>query len=94
MTRANTKSSGVSRPLPHSDRYRRPSKGRNQMYPDPSLARVVHAERAARWAAEAEIPRLLDRPPRRAIRQAVGRSMVRIGARLAADRPLDAARSS
>jgi hypothetical protein len=64
------------------------------MYPDPSLARVIHAERAARWAADAEVPRLLDRPPRRAIRQAVGRSMVRIGARLAADRPLDAARSS
>jgi hypothetical protein len=63
------------------------------MYREPTLARVIHAERAARWAAEAEVPRLLDRPPRRPIRQAVGRSMVRIGARLAADRSLDSARS-
>ena len=93
MTRTSTNSRGVSRPLPHSDRYQRPSKGRNQMYPDPSVARVIHEERAARWAAEAEIPRLLDRPPRRPIRQRVGRSMVRIGARLAADRSLDVARS-
>jgi hypothetical protein len=61
---------------------------------DPSLARVIHAERAAQWLAEAEIPRLLDRPPRRPIRQAIGRSMVRIGARLAAEQPLDAARST
>jgi hypothetical protein len=63
------------------------------MYPDPSLARVIHAERAARWAYEAEIPRLLDRPPPRPMRQAIGRSMVRIGARLAAEQPLDVARS-
>jgi hypothetical protein len=62
------------------------------MYLDPSLARVIHAERAAQWLAEAEIPQLLDRPPRRPIRQAIGRSMVRIGARLA-DQPLDVARS-
>jgi hypothetical protein len=60
---------------------------------DPSLARVIHAERAAQWLAEAEIPRLLDRPPRRPIRQAIGRSMVRIGVRLAAEQPLEAARS-
>jgi hypothetical protein len=63
------------------------------MYPDPSLARVIHAERAARWAYEAEIARLLDRPPPRPMRQAIGRSMVRIGARLAAEHPLEGARS-
>ncbi len=63
------------------------------MFLDPSLARVIHAERAERWLAEAEVPRLLDRPPRRPIRQAIGRSMVRIGARLAAEQPLDAVRS-
>ena len=63
------------------------------MYRETSLARVIHAERATRWAAEAEIPRLLDRPPRRPVRQAIGRSMLRIGARLLADQPLDAARS-
>ena len=63
------------------------------MYRETSLARVIHAERAARYAAEAEVPRLLDRPPRRPIRQRIGRSMLRIGARLAAEQPLDAARS-
>ena len=63
------------------------------MNPYPSLARVIHAERAAQWLAEAEIPRLLDRPPRRAMRQAIGRSMVRIGARIAAEHPLEGARS-
>jgi hypothetical protein len=63
------------------------------MNPYPSLARVIHAERAARWAYEAEIHRLLDRPPRRPMRQAIGRSMVRIGARIAAEHPLEGARS-
>jgi len=93
MKRTSSRHGGASRPLPHSHRYHRPSTGRNQMYPDPSLARVIHAERAARWAADAEVTRLLDRPPRRRLRQAVGRSMVRIGVRLAADRSLDMARS-
>jgi hypothetical protein len=63
------------------------------MYRELALARVIHAERAARWAAEVDIPRLLDRPPRRPIRQVVGHSMLRIGARLAADSSLDPARS-
>ena len=63
------------------------------MYRETSLARVIHAQRAARYAAEAEVPRLLDRPPRRPIRQRIGRSMLRIGARLAAEQPLDTARS-
>ena len=93
MTRADARTVGASRPLPHSDRYQRPRNGRNPMYLDPSLARVIHAERAAAWLAEADIPRLLDRPPRRPIRRAVGRSMVRIGARLAAEPSLDIARS-
>jgi len=93
MTRTSARTGGASRLLPHSDRSHTTPTGRNQMVLDPSFARVIHAERAARWAAEAEVPRLLDRPPRRPIRQAVGRSMVRIGARLAADRPLDAAGS-
>ena len=62
------------------------------MNPYPSLARVILAERAARWAYEAEISRLLG-PPRRPMRQAIGRSMVRIGARLAAEHPLEVARS-
>ncbi len=59
---------------------------------DSSLARVIHAERVEQLLAEAEIRRLLDRPPRRPIWQAIGRSMVRIGSRLA-EQPLDVARS-
>ena len=42
------------------------------MYSQYALARVIHADRLAR-----------QHPPRRLIREAVGRSMVRIGARLA-----------
>jgi hypothetical protein len=92
MKRTDARPFGASRPLPHRPNHRSTIE-RNQMYPDPSLARVIHAERAARWAAEAGIPRLLDRPPRRPMRQTIGRSMVRIGARLAAEHPLDMARS-
>jgi hypothetical protein len=66
---------------------------RHDVFPDRSLVRVIHAERAARWSAEARMDRLLDRPPRRPIRQAVGRSMIRIGARLAAEPSLGPVRS-
>ena len=93
MTTTDPRRARARRPLPNSDRHRSSLEGSNQMHADPSVGRVIHAERAARWAAEAEVSRLLDRPPRRPIRQALGRSMVRIGARLAADRSLDAARS-
>ena len=93
MTTPSARTGGASRPLPHHHRTHTNLNGRNQMVLDPTFARVIHAERAARWAAEAEVPRLLDRPPRRPIRQAVGRSMIRIGARLAADRSLDVAGS-
>jgi hypothetical protein len=92
MTRTDTRPFGASRPLPHRPNHR-PTIGRNEMYPDPSLARVIHAERAARYAAEAEIRRLLERPPRRPMRQAIGRSMVRIGARIAGEHSLETARS-
>ena len=92
MKRTDLRPFGASRLLPHRRNQRSTIEG-NQMYVIPSLARVIHAERAARLAAEAEIHRLLDRPPRRPIRQAIGRSMVRIGARLAADRSFDPARS-
>ena len=61
------------------------------MLPDPSLARVIHAERAARWQAEAEVERLLE-PPRRGIRQRIGRLIVEIGKRIAAEPSLDLAR--
>ena len=63
------------------------------MYRETSLARVIHAERAARYAAEAEVPRLLDGHRAVPSGSAIGRSMLRIGARLAAEQPLDTARS-
>jgi hypothetical protein len=48
------------------------------------LARVIHAERLARGIAEREADRLArQRPSPRPIRRAIGRSMVRIGIRLA-----------
>jgi hypothetical protein len=93
MKRTDPRPAGASRPRPNPHRPPRPLNGRNPMYRETSLARVIHAERAARWAAEAEVPRLLDRPPRRPVRQAIGRSMLRIGARLLAEQPLDTARS-
>ena len=54
------------------------------MYRQYALARVIVADRLARAKAEREADGLTRQlPPRRLIRQAVGRSMVRIGARLA-----------
>jgi hypothetical protein len=49
-----------------------------------ALAWVIHADRLARRIAEREADWLArQRPPNRLIRRAIGRSMVRIGARLA-----------
>ena len=54
------------------------------MYSQYALARVIQADRLARGIAEREADRLARQlPPRRLIRQAIGRSMVRIGARRA-----------
>ena len=47
-------------------------------------------EREINAAARA---RLVERVPRRSVRQAVGRSLVNVGARLAGDAPLELARS-
>jgi hypothetical protein len=64
------------------------------MFSQHALARVIHAERLARGIAEREADRLARQlPPRRPIRQAIGRSMVRIGARLAAESNLRPVRS-
>ena len=49
MPRTDARPSGAARPRPDTNRYQRPRNGRNPMFLDPSLARVVHAERAARW---------------------------------------------
>ena len=59
-------------------------KERPFMYSQHELARVIHAERLARGIAEREADRLArQRPSPRPIRRAIGRSMVRIGIRLA-----------
>ncbi len=59
---------------------------------------TIHADRAARFAAEAQRDRIADeiRSARRAdqaderrIRRAIGRSIVRLGARIAADPAVD-----
>jgi hypothetical protein len=53
---------------------------------------AVHADRAARFAAEAQearIARLASRADERRIRRAIGRSIVRVGARIAADPPTE-----
>ena len=82
MKRTDRRTGGTSRSLPHPvHTHDLNHLGRNDMLFDPSLGRVIHAERATRWAAESADRRLLDRPPRRSVRQRVGRSMVAIGVR-------------
>ncbi len=52
------------------------------------IQQAVHADRAARFAAEAQRARLVRAVARagdRRIRRAIGRSIVRLGARIAAD---------
>ena len=53
---------------------------------------AVHADRAARFQAEAQqarIARLASHADERRVRRAIGRSIVRIGARIAADAPTE-----
>jgi hypothetical protein len=52
---------------------------------------AIHADRAARFQAEAHHARVARRASRdeRRIRRAVGRSIVRVGARIAADPALE-----
>ena len=53
---------------------------------------AVHADRAARFEAEAQqarIARLATRADERRVRRAIGRSIVRVGARIAADPPTE-----
>jgi hypothetical protein len=89
MARPSPDRPGPRGPLPHH----RTRNVRHDVFPQHSLARVIHAEKAARYSAEARADRLLDRPPHRPLRQAIGHSMVRIGARLAAEPTLGSARS-
>jgi len=53
---------------------------------------AVHEDRAARLQAEAQqarLARLASRAHERRIRRAIGRSIVRVGARIAADPPTE-----
>ena len=52
------------------------------------ISQAVHADRAARFQAEAQkarVAREAPRPDGRRIRRALGRSIVRVGVRIAAD---------
>jgi hypothetical protein len=65
----------------------------------PSIIRAIHAERAARFEAEARADRFAaevraarsgtERASDRRIRRAIGRSVVRVGERIAADPNVD-----
>ena len=53
---------------------------------------AVHADRAARFAAEVQQARIARRASpadERRVRRAIGRSLVRVGARIAADPPTE-----
>ena len=89
MTKPDARPAGSSRPLPRH----RTANVRHDLFLYQSLARVNHAEKTARYLAEARADRLLDRPPSRPLRQAIGQSMLRIGARLVAEPSLGPARS-
>jgi len=85
MTRSDLlQPAGRARPRPqHPPAHRREVSNVNAIrYVD-----AVHADRAARFAAEAHQARIVRRPraDERRIRRAIGRSMVRVGARIAAD---------
>ncbi len=57
---------------------------------DIRIIQAVHADRAARFEAEARQARIARRASRaaeRRIRRAIGRSIVKVGARIAADPP-------
>jgi hypothetical protein len=76
-----------------SARYHAITRELSAMYNQYPLARVIHAERLARGIAERQAERFArQHPPSRPIRQAIGRSMIRIGARLAAESNLRPAR--
>jgi len=63
------------------------------MYPHHTLAKAIHTDRLARRIAEREGDRLVRQSSNRPIRRAIGRSMVRFGARLAAEPNLSPVRS-
>ncbi len=81
MSRIDRSGATPLRRNPNDLDYRKEPIFMNSQY---ELARVIHAERLARGIAEREADRLArQRPSPRPIRRAIGRSMVRIGIRLA-----------
>jgi hypothetical protein len=56
------------------------------------VASAIHAERVRDLERRAAIARQLPSPPPRRIRQSVGRSIVRLGVRIAADASLEPGR--
>ena len=57
------------------------------------VANAVHAERVRDLEHRAELARVLPTPPRRQVRRRIGRSIVHLGARIAADPSLEPTRS-
>jgi hypothetical protein len=80
---------GRARPHPiHPHAHRREVSTVNTI----RVIQAVHADRAARFAAEAQQARIARRAngaDERRIRRAIGRSLVRFGARIAADPPIE-----
>lgn len=89
MTKPDPRPARSGRPLLRH----RTANVRHHLFLQQSLARVNHAEKTARYLAEARADRFLARPPSRPLRQAIGRSMLRIGARLVAEPSRGPARS-
>jgi hypothetical protein len=67
--------------------------GENEMMNFAKYQLQLVNERQERWIQEAREARRIERPPRPSIRRTVGGSIVRIGARLAGESPLELARS-
>ena len=87
-TRTDHRMTGASRPCHDHARTRRHRDWKEPAEPRcRHLARVIHAERAARAACARRRHRLgfSTGAPRRPIRRPIGRSIIRIGARLAAE---------
>ena len=75
MTKPDPRPARSGRPLLRH----RTANVRHHLFLQQSLARVNHAEKTARYLAEARADRLVDRPPTRPLRQAIGHSMLRMG---------------
>ena len=92
----STAPGGRARPPSDPDRFRAHRKEVSAMFASAQIIRAIHDDRAARFEAEARADRYAaeiraarirrDEAGRRRIRRAIGRSIVRVGQRIAADR--------